>query len=474
MTFKDLRDKVLQRTPIFRRILNEKGNLSLLDFFKETADSLLPPVSLARQEEFFTVLKNLIDKYINPAISGDAIKQLRVNYRASTTDHHGPLTHPFFSNSHFVRSLANEQRGRNCVFVFSVGGVSLNNSSFPRGFFFHNNDLGKECLHFFSLRYRQHPVFALPRYQESTLDAIVEEIDKNKNFSIGFKERLKEITRDVCLQPRLFSARSYSEQITYLNYCLWKKMPGQSAVNLIYLEQENIVNELLLAYHLGRDTALFRLLTDESALRAFEKYFDGIAGAFSSESARGTILFWAIQNGRRKRLIRDGLILASEDGEYRIALEPTALREAILKKEIMPSMALTFIVLSFYYGLSCGGGFLQVSYLTAMKEAYRSLRQTIGAGQIEIDQLSSISTDYFCGEFVLGTLSNQGRDVPATPFDFLLYANGDTAERLRDTASKRSLNEAVDQMMPELYKIVYGKATNILPPKFSYEPTLFV
>jgi len=133
MTFKDLRDKVLQRTPIFRRILNEKGNLSLLDFFKETADSLLPPVSLARQEEFFTVLKNLIDKYINPAISGDAIKQLRVNYRASTTDHHGPLTHPFFSNSHFVRSLANEQRGRNCVFVFSVGGVSLNNSSFPRG-----------------------------------------------------------------------------------------------------------------------------------------------------------------------------------------------------------------------------------------------------------------------------------------------------------------------------------------------------
>jgi len=137
-------------------------------------------------------------------------------------------------------------------------------------------------------------------------------------------------------------------------------------------------------------------------------------------------------------------------------------------------MALTFIVLSFYYGLSCGGGFLQVSYLTAMKEAYRSLRQTIGAGQIEIDQLSSISADYFCGEFVLGTLSNQGRDVPATPFDFLLYANGDTAERLRDTASKRSLNEAVDQMMPELYKIVYGKATNILPPKFSYEPTLFV
>ncbi|MBI4427099.1 MAG: hypothetical protein HY569_01260 [Candidatus Magasanikbacteria bacterium] len=474
MTFKSLREKVLRHTPVFKRILNEKGDLSLLNFFQETAGELPSPVLPARQEELFAVLKNLIDKYIDPAVSDSAIKQLRMNYHVSTTDHHGPLTHPFFANSHFVRSLANEQHNHNCIFVFSVGGVSLNNSSFPRGFFFHNRDLGEERLPFFSLRHRQHPVFTLPRFQESTVDAIIGEKDKNKNFSIEFREKLKKNITEICLQPRLFSTRYYSEQITYLNYYLWKKMPGQSAVNLIYLEQENITNELLLAYHLGRDTVLSRLLTDESALCAFEKYFDGISGAFSSENFHGTMLFWGIRDGKRKRLVRDGLALVSDDGLCHVALEPNALREAILKKEIMPSMALTFIVLSFYYGLSCGGGFLQVSYLTAMKEAYRSLLQTIGGGRNEIDQLASISTDYFSGEFVLGTLANGAASVPATPFDFLLYANQDTVSRLRGIAARCTLNEAVDQMMLELYKIIYGKATNVLSPKFSYEPTMFV
>ncbi|MBI4992695.1 MAG: hypothetical protein HZC26_00970 [Candidatus Magasanikbacteria bacterium] len=474
MIFSDLRDKVLQHTPIFKRILEQKGDLSLLDFFQETVGELSPPVSLSRQEELFAVLKNLIDKYIDPAVSDDAIKQLRMNYRVSTTDHHGPLTHPFFANSHFVRSLANEQRGHNCVFVFSVGGVSLNNSSFPRGFFFHNQNLKEERLSFFSLRYRQHPVFTLPRFQESDVSAVIGEIDKKQSYSSELKKRLQEAAREICFQPRLFSARYYSEQITFLNYQLWKKMPGQSAVNLIYLEQENIANEILLAYHLGRDTILSRLLTDESALRAFEKCFDGISGAFSSEGSHGTMLFWAVQGGKRKRLIRDGLTLVSDDELCRVALESNALREAILKKEIMPSMALTFIVLSFYYGLSCGGGFLQVSYLTAMKDAYRSLLQTIGAGRNEIDQLASISTDYFCGEFVLVTLASGASNVPATPFDFLLYANQDTVSRLRSIAARCMVNEAVDQMMPELYKIVYGEATDILPPRFSYEPTMFI
>lgn len=482
MTFKNLRDKVLYHTPVFKRILEQKGDLPLFDFFQETAGES-PTVSEARQAELFAVIKDLVSKYINSEVGEKAVEQLRVRYQVSTTDHHGPITHPFFANSHFIQSLVNEKYKHSCIFVFSVGGVSLNNSSFPRGFFFHDENFKEIRLPFFSLHYRHHPVYSLPSYRESDVKALLATVDKKRGLRESVKEKLRQFLRDVCLHPRMFLAQDYSEQITLMNYDLWKKLPGQEDTNLIYIEQEDVVANLLMRYHLEHDTIISRLLTDESWLRAFEKYFDGVVGAFSHlrppradypGQARGTILFWAVQGGERKQLIRNGLALLSDDGKYRVSLEPAALHEAILKKEIIPSMALTFIILSFYYGLSCGGGFLQVSYLTAMKDAYRSMLKTAGAGQDEIDSLDSIKTDYFCGEFVLGTLANQAGRAPATPLDFLLYSDANTFARLRDTASECTLNEAVDQMMPELYKIVCGADAGIKAPPFQYEPTLFI
>lgn len=473
MTFKDLRDKVLYHTPVFKRIIYEKGDLPLLDFFQEIAGGK-PTVSEVRRAELFTVVKDLVSKYINSKVGEKAIEQLRTRYQVSTTDHHGPITHPFFANSHFVQSFINEKYKHSCIFVFSVGGVSLNNSSFPRGFFFHDQNLEEQRLPFFSLRHRHHPVHGLQRFQGSVTDAILAGVARRRDLSEKTKENLKQFLRDVCLSSSLFSARDYSEQITLMNYNLWKKLPGQENTDLIYIEQEDVVANLLLRYHLGHDTIISRLLTDESWLLAFEKYFDGVIGAFSSKTKHGTMLFWAIQDGERKQLIRDGLALVSSDGEYRVSLESAALRSAIFKKEIMPSMALTFIVLSFYYGLSCGGGFLQVSYLTAMKESYRSMLKTVGADQYEIDGLAAIKTDYFCGEFVLSTLSDKIKRAPATPLDFLLYSDKNTFARLRNTAMKCTLNDAVDQMMPELYKIVCGADAGIKVPPIQYEPTLFV
>ena len=60
-----------------------------------------------------------------------------------------------------------------------------------------------------------------------------------------------------------------------------------------------------------------------------------------------------------------------------------ALAAALRKRELMPTMALCFIVLSFYYGLRCGGGFLQPNYLTQLKEAYARFLTEIKAENSE-------------------------------------------------------------------------------------------
>lgn len=470
MDFLKLKKEVLEKTPYLRQTLEKKGDTTLLAYFEESL-KFSNPVPSERQEELLQVVKEMIEKLINYEVADNAMKQLQKHYYASTADHHGPITHPFFVNSHLAQSFANKKNLLNTIFVFSCGGISLNNSSFPRGILFHNEKLEKKRLRFASLKNKHHPVFGFPAYTKSKLEIRL----KHEYATLPPEEtkRLQPIIDPLYQNEKVYSYSWYSDQISQTNYRLWKKIPGQENVNLIYLEQENIAAQLLLTYHLKKETLITRLLTDESTLEAFELYFDGIQGAFSTTENRGTTLFWAIHKGKRTQLKRKKNILESTDGSYQIELTPKSLTEALQKKELMPSMALSFIVLSFYHGLTCGGGFLQVNYATEMKEAYLRFLKKIDE-ETEQKLVSPIKTDYFCGEFVFATIGNKNRTAHASSIDLMLYGNSNTATRLQELAEVCTLGEAIDMMMPQFYKILYGKELEITLPPAHFTPTLYV
>lgn len=467
MNLLELKEAVFTHTPILKKILQAKGKIPLRNYFEESL-TLHNSISSVRKEELLSVVKKIIDGVINPAITESALTQLRQYYYVSTADHHGPITHPFFVNSHLAQSFANSKHNLKNIFVFSCAGISLNNSSFPRGILFHDQELKKKRIRFVSLKDRHHPVFAFPAYKKSELESRL-----HQQYSEVTNEKIKQLIEQIYLDKKLFSYTWYSDQISQTNYYLWKQIPGQESVNLIYLEQENIVRELLLQHHLHTPTLINRLLTDESILEMFEKYFDGIQGAFSSTEKRGTILFWTIHEGERKQLRHRKKILETNDGSYQIALDSSAIREALEKKELMPSMALSFIVLSFYYGITCGGGFLQVNYLTQMKEAYVRLLKKIGELE-DLKSVESIKTDFFCGEFVFATLGNKNRSGHASSIDLMLYENKEFSARLQELSELCTLGEAVDMMMPNFYKILYGTEAPIRPPISNFPPSLYV
>ena len=132
MNFQELTEAVFLHSPILKKVLSEKGHLPLRDYFEENTNSS-STINPERQNELVSVIKKMITEVIDPDIAEAAITQLRNQYYVSTADHHGPITHPFFVNSHLAQSIANTQSHLNNIFVFSCGGISLNNSSFPRG-----------------------------------------------------------------------------------------------------------------------------------------------------------------------------------------------------------------------------------------------------------------------------------------------------------------------------------------------------
>jgi hypothetical protein len=155
-----------------------------------------------------------------------------------------------------------------------------------------------------------------------------------------------------------------------------------------------------------------------------------------------------------------------------VELSSKSLHDGLVGGELIPSMALTFIVLSFYYGLRCGGGFSQVSYLPDMQRRYGQMLKAMGASVAAIEVAESVATGYLAADFAcLQIATNKGRSG-ATTFDFLLYQTPQTAEQLTTLLHSCTLGEAVDQLMPEFYKILFHENPGVAAPA-TFSPILY-
>ncbi len=470
MDFVELRSRVLGAAPGLKKILAAKGALTLFEYQLESLGTV-PAISVVRQEELLDVISNKV-RQIDPGVVPDVLHELRTHYTVSTGDHHGPLTHPFSLSGQWSRLAVLEATRTPVAITLSCGSVSLNNSSFPRGHFFHTRSGKERRLSFFTLHNRHHPVYGLPGYRQKELDAFRSEMILTPEMSSQDIGILTEIINTLFAPPQALSFASFAEQISYTNYWLWKKIAGQEKTACLFLDQESIVNELLVRYHLGQSTPLDQLLTDTAWHDSFEQFFDGCVGAFSSSDKKGTFLFWALQDGERKSLERKSGALVSRDGRYMVELTSKALVQALIRHELIPSMALCFIVVSFYYGLRCGGGFLQVSYLADMKKRYKQLLETMQAPESESTITQNVQTDYLAVDFACLNIQTANGMVGATSFDFLLYQDAATAKRLKALLHSCTLGEAIDQLMPEFYKIFFHATPQVtVPAKFS--PVLY-
>lgn len=456
MDLRTMKKVVFEQKPVLKQTIDLRGTLTLEAYARES-QSFVPRVDSRLQDEFLQVFHSELSLIFSKEIADEAVRELQNNYYVSTADHHGPLVHPFFLNGLLVQSLTNETKGNKFIFVLPCGGISLNNSSFPRGLVFHSEKLEEERLHFFSLQHRHHPVYGKKAYNRrdfSRLKAELKSAAQQNEISPGLEKKITNILEKIYGTPEQFSFQYFSEQMALSNFHLWKQLPGQENMHLIYLEQESLVRSLILRFHLYQKTVISELLQNPDYHKAFLSLFDGVTGAFSGEE-KGTFLFWAIKGGERVPLKLRGKELVNTQKKIKISLQNDDLKAALEKKLLMPSMVLSFIVLGFYYGLSTGGGFSQVNYLTAMKSKWIELLRTVREPIPK--HLNTLKTDYFCGEMALTFLQKERNVVAATSLDLILYKNEETAKNIRQLFKKITLGEAVDGMMPEFYKIITGK-----------------
>lgn len=475
-----IKKAVWAKRPIFGEILDKHGNKTLFDYSKEYIDVNPTPGLDHRKEELYKIVHELLASRLGEAVADDVQKQLEKKPLVSTADHHGIIDNPFWINSNILQALPITQSGEAALrynIVFSFASVSVNNASaYPRGIIFHGDGAGEQTLRLPILpdKEKMAVVYTVRGFTADDVSKAKKQLAEKVKRGEVTDARAQDITmvidrfinvEDVLKLPTL------AEQVTVINYRLWPHLFHRAAaesasverapvVDLIYVEIESILRELLIRHHLrNRESLIHRLLFATEDRPLIEKHFNNLAGSFSLEEKWGTYFFWTMdEKMHRVGLFLQGKELVSADGAYRIPYTPESIAEGLQSKRLFPSMFLCYVMIPFYYGMKCLGGFSQVHDLSMIKNAWQAYLREIGS-DAEAEAVAPVQTkEMTAGGIVLAFEETANHAlVAATGIDLAVSKKDTSFERFIELSKKVTLIEMMNAMLPETYTVFFSE-----------------
>ncbi|MBI5221281.1 MAG: hypothetical protein HY979_00550, partial [Candidatus Magasanikbacteria bacterium] len=275
--FRRLESAVFEKRPVLGEIINLHGNMTVFDYLDSYLSKEIRPANLERQNNLIEVVKEETELRLGKEVAQAVEKQLQKYYYVSTTDHFGPMYHPWVFNFNLVTSAVYQNSSdpdlKN-VITLACANVSLNNFSFPRGFSFHSDSTGNIKNNRFSfLPSNSHsfPVYGFRSFTDQELlkvkNSLKESLNQKQICQNGYDGSSK-ILDEIYNLPEILEEKYYSDQVTKTNQAIWKKIVpkiNNKEINFVYLEQEWIVVKLLIKYHLNSKTTLSRIIFDDTS-----------------------------------------------------------------------------------------------------------------------------------------------------------------------------------------------------------------
>lgn len=464
--FNGFKWKVFGARPNVAKMYEAIKDQTLYNYSKSHVRENRNKVIKGRKEELAKTIYEQVRRTLGSTIAESVVRQLKDNSSVSSVQHSSPLGHPDSLNTVLQNALpyfdSNRPDLKN-VIIMACAAVSFNNTKFPRGHIFHSFEGGK--LHTEDITLFGHTVDAQTVLHHEAYDATgIKECqnwllnyERDGKISKETKQKISTFVNEIYNTPHPLSLDEYVDQLTVTNYWIFKKLfqkYNKFKPNLIYLSQEKITLDLIKNNHLNKKTIINKILFDSKYNDLYEKYFDGITGSFSKEKDSGTFLFWGyLPNGKKIQLKIKGNKLVGEDN-FSVELTPEELQEAINTHKLIPSVALVFIVLAFYYGLFLGGGNEQVNNLTLMKDAWVKMLQEVN-DQENIEAVENLITNNYVIPRPLIAFAEGPNDLrlPTTALDLITYGDqGANLGKLINDTKKITVGELLERAFPSFYR----------------------
>ncbi len=467
--FKKLKEKAIHDWASAKRLPKNKDTLPMYTRAKSFINTTKHPVVQKRQEEFLTILRKEVKRLLGTEVAESVVKQLKLNHSFSTAQHFSSILHPWTLSASLQAALPYFDQDSDAlknIIVLSCANISFDNQWFPRGFIFHSvspDGLVENRRAFFSRKVRPLPITNHESYKEDAIAVIIGKLQgmRNENLlSAPVFDKIRYIVNATFADPKVLSQTVFTDQITMTSFVLWKKILEQTSENLnipnlVFVEQENIVMQLLLAYHVHKPTVIHELLFNPEYHSLLEEYFEGIQGGFSQKNRLGTFLFWAMPKEQKYRtqLFRKRNMLVTADESYKISLTPDGIEKGIREKTLIPSTLLSLLLLSMYYGYILIGGMEQANYLTQAKQAFIKLLEKMkDLESIEAAKSVPTTNNVITRPMLTYIEGPQDARVPASGLDMLLYAEKGSLNKIFDVSKKVTLGQLLDRVLPNIYK----------------------
>lgn len=453
--------KVFEIRPNIKEIYEATREVDLVSYDKRHIRENKNPVTRGRKHELIDVMYSKVRKLLGSKIADSVAKQLKGNDSVSTTQHSASLGHyvlkltlqnglPYFNSEN--PNLQN-------VIVLACAGVSFNNSSTPRSLLLHTNK-GLDYLPFFGRSADATPVIYHPAYGYGSIEEMLKEVSKiRQENGIGEAQEklIKSVLEEIYASPHVLSQDLFTDQLAITNFQLFNKIfktfPGK-VPNLVFISQEEIVNDLLLKYHLDNKTTLHNVLFDQAMHQLIEKYFDKVDGAFNLKKAKGTFLFWGYDKEEKNRLqlFKEGNFLVSSDKSFKVELSPGALRKYLEEKRLIPSVMLTFFVLAFYYGLYLTGAYKQSYDLPELLAKYVKMLKAYGDKEGIKATEGLITSNLIVPSSLLYLKKQNGTYLPATALDIITNPEKQSGwAEIFEALKTIPFSEVIVKMFPIIY-----------------------
>lgn len=461
MNIEDIRAEVFRLKPRFAEVVKTWGDKTLLEYYAQGFTSPPRPT-----DDIVRVISNEVTKILGADVARETRKTIEKHRWVNTADHHGLLHHPYFYTTSLALSHPEISKGASVTIALPFGGVSLGNDSFPRGFSFHDTNVELQKVFFKSLKYQRLPVYALT---PMTHEALTQEKHRATSLSLTKKarERLQHFFEQLLSDARVWSQDTYSTQLTVMNSILWRELFGETRGDFVYLEMDTVVRSLLLEKHLLTETHIYNLLFKSDWRKKFIELFNGIQGAHDNTS--GTHFFWYIDyiSLTRRRLITKNGALTTPEGDVNIQLTPEHIARGLENRTLMPSTALSLIIIQEEENLTCGGGPNQIHYLTEYITQWRKLLGHFGEEKNE-NKPSVWCED--CAIFRIVDVLETKHGV-ATLIDILLHTE-DRSNLVNDTLSSIHIKSAIDTMIPTLHTLFTREKITLGSPSGVHQITI--
>ncbi len=451
MNIEEAKKIVFEKKPVFGKLYNSYKNKYWVEYINEhhpkSNEKSLDPL-------LEKVFHRIAEKMFGKEMAEEALSSLKQTHFVDTADHHGLLCHPFFWNFDALKSGLEITSKPKTQIVLTVGNVSLNNTSFPRSLFFHDQNLVLQKIHLLSLKNKRRPLYGSPALTKEQVIRIQDSLWLEKIPKTA-KKRLVSLLNEF-LQSRHFNQEKLCDQLTLLNHLWWKALWGETYGNLLYLEVEELVKELLIHSLLEKKSYAHKILLDTDTREKYISSFEKVLGAHDTEAQKGSVLFWYVDEYERKALFLKNDKLETADGIC-VPFETEEITKLLKDYRLVPTMALCYSLLSFGYELILGGGFSQIQYVETMKSAW------LKVFPMDKEKVSTIRTDIFSGEIGLLHIQKNKETKLATLADLFIWKETpeERVSLIEKVAKETTIGESLDAMMYEFLEIVTGEYQKI-------------